>query len=384
MKTLGEKFIFLFFMLFIYKIFTFVSVPGIDKEVVLNILNIKENVAFKMINILNGNSLARISIISMGLFPYIISVLLFEIVAVSNEKIKRLKYNESVYFYLLKIISFFVAIIESIYTTEYIYNETGLFFSHYELFKISLSLIVGTFIVIWISEQITKLGFGSGIGIIISFGIINYFPNVINNSYDLFLNKVITIENLIFILLILIFVLIIMIKIEKTKIRIPIYNAKTKKHLEIDFNNAGYLPPMLSLIVLNGLLQIFSNFNINNDYIIKYYSYIYFVLIFISSYIYSIVLINNKKLITKVDKKEYILEIEKKDVLDYFKYISFFNALYLSLLMVVPWVILKKINFPYDNGGIYLLIILQTFIIFMIALKENRRKINNRKKGLFE
>ncbi|WGS66145.1 preprotein translocase subunit SecY [Enterobacteriaceae bacterium ET-AT1-13] len=280
---LKSKFIFLICILIIFRIGSFIPVPGIN---IINDFFLKNNNnnIFEMLNIFSGGSLSHISIFSLGLIPYVSASIIIQIINfIYPNLIKIDKYSlnyENKINQVIRYVAFFFSIIQSIIifiNFNKIYGFNNLIFDKNVFFYliILISLITGSMILMWLGEEISEKGICNGISIIICFGILVGLPSSINfvllNKY--FYNFVFFKIFLFLILLFLIIYFIIFIECSQRRIFINYKNNLSKCkfyinqniYLPIKINISGITPAIFSssivLFITNLLLFLIEKFN---------------------------------------------------------------------------------------------------------------------------
>lgn len=183
------------FLLFVYRMGTFVTIPGIDIEAVNQIFERFNSQAagvgrmMGMVNMFSGGALSNASVFSLGIMPYITASILFQILTTVFPALKQMqkegesgrrKINQYTRYTTLVL-----CLIQSSVICRSLQNiEGGVLVPNPGFFSFILvgmiCLTTGTMIVMWLGEMITEFGLGNGISIIIMAGIIAALPIGIN------------------------------------------------------------------------------------------------------------------------------------------------------------------------------------------------------------
>lgn len=252
-KDLRKRIYFTFIVLFIFKLGTTITVPGLDKEN----LGTSSLGFLELLNVMGGGALAQFSIFALGVSPYInasIVTTLFQagiipyFVELSKQgQTGRAKLNQ-----INRYIGIALAFIQGyFYSYMFIKNGTAIQYMTY-----ALILTAGTALVLWMADQITQKGIGNGVSLIIMAGIIATLPNmfvslwselvVTTTTQALFLGLT---KFLLFVIL-YVAILIGIIFVETAERRVPIQYAnkstvaygKQQTYIPFKLNSSGVMP----------------------------------------------------------------------------------------------------------------------------------------------
>src|SRR5574343_73937 len=186
-RGLGElwaRLRFLFLAIVIYRIGTHIPVPGLDPERIANLFNQNQGTILGMFNMFSGGALERMSILALGIMPYIsasIIVQLMSTVVPSLEALKKegeqgkRKINQ-----YTRQGTLFLALVQAIGMCAGLISQ-GITLTNGLAFYVPAvtSLVAGTMFLMWLGEQITERGVGNGISMIIFVGIVANLPNMV-------------------------------------------------------------------------------------------------------------------------------------------------------------------------------------------------------------
>ncbi len=354
-KDIRKRILFTFATLFVFKIGTTITVPGVDKQQLdLSFLEI--------LNAMSGGAFEQASIFALGVMPYItasivIQLLSMDIIPYLSELTKqggvgRAKLNQ-----ITRVVGIVLAFIQG-YMYSFTYIKTG---SPIDYVLYALVLTAGTALVMWLGDQITKKGIGNGTSMIIMAGIITTLPGMFGNLWkELIGNRGDFIGILTFVIFVLVFLAIIIGVIfeECAERRIPIQYANkststTGKQSYIPFklNGAGVVPVIFASAIVS-IPQIIGQFIKNAEFsmfVNKYISYtsttgfiLYMLLIIGFGYLYTYMQLKPNELADNLNKNGgYIPGIRPgKDTEKYIKTvlsrITIVGASFLALLAGIP------------------------------------------------
>lgn len=187
-KNVRNKILFTIFIIFVFRVGTHVTVPGINAE---SLKQLSDLPFLNMLNLVSGNAMNNFSIFSMGVSPYITASIIVQLLQMDiypkfvewgkQGEVGRRKLNQAT-----RYITLVLAFVQSIGITASFNTLSSI--SLVKTPNVSTYLLIGTIltagsiIVTWLGEQITDKGFGNGVSMIIFSGIIASIPkNVLNN-----------------------------------------------------------------------------------------------------------------------------------------------------------------------------------------------------------
>ena len=257
--------------LIVYRIGTYVPVPGVDANVMADILRQHGSGILGMFDMFTGGALGRMTVFALNIMPYISASIIVQLLGSavpSLEALKkegesgRKKLNQYTR-YLTVVIALFqdwgLAIgLESMRGSlgQTAVFETGMFF------RVScvVTLVGGTLFLMWLGEQITARGVGNGISLIIFAGIVANLPHAVVATLELGRTGALSTVFIILFLLIALAVIAFVVFMERAQRRIPIQYPKRQvgnkmfggenTHLPLKLNTAGVIPPIFASSLL--------------------------------------------------------------------------------------------------------------------------------------
>ena len=185
---------FLVLALVVYRIGTYIPVPGIDPLALEQLFARNEGQGSSMVDVLvmfSGGALERLSIFALGVMPYISASIIMQILTFVVPTFQELrKEGESGRRKITKYTRYGtlgLATFQSIGVSVAMQNQTGVVLAPGPqfVFLAATTLVAGTMFLMWLGEQITERGIGNGISILILAGIIAGLPSAIGGSLDL-------------------------------------------------------------------------------------------------------------------------------------------------------------------------------------------------------
>lgn len=391
-----RKIIFTLLMLIVFRIGTFIPVPGVNADLLKDqdALNV-----FGLLNTFGGGALLNFSILAMGIMPYItasiiIQLLQMDVVPKFTEWSKQGEVGRRK---LAQFTRYFTIVLGFIQALGMSYGFNNL--ANGQLIEnpgigtyllIATVLTAGTAFLLWLGEQITDKGVGNGISIIIFAGIVAGIPSTVNQIYaqqfenageDLFL-RIITV---LLILLAVVAIVVGTIFIQQALRKIPIQYAKRmvagknpvggqSTHLPLKVNSAGVIPVIfaVSFIVTPRTIASFFEQNDVTLWIMKVFDYshpigmvLYSALIIAFTYFYAFIQVNPEQVSENLKKQGgYIPGIRPgKNTQEYLTRVlyrlTFVGALFLTAIAILPVFFINIAGLPQSAqiGGTSLLIV---------------------------
>ena len=263
---LRKKLLFTFAILAIYRLGTFVPVPGVNSSAVQGAINSRGSAnVLNFLNLFSGGALTRFSVFALGIMPYITASIVIQLMTVVIPRLEQLqKEGEAGYAKITQYTRYStvgLAILQSLAYVLY-FRQAGVLtgLSWGRLYLIVVSLVAGTTLVMWLGELITQRGFGTGISLIIFASIVASIPTGVRRWWELDPVPKITIG------VVALAVVVGVVFVNEGQRRIPIQYAKRvigrrmssggQTYLPLRVNMAGVIPVIFaaSIVILPPLL----------------------------------------------------------------------------------------------------------------------------------
>ena len=388
-KDLRNRILFTIFILSVYRLGTYIPLPGIDPESLKTLMDSAQKGLLGMFNIFSGGAVNRMAIFALGIMPYISSSIIIQLLTGVSETFKNLKnqgeigrkkitqYTRYGTVLLATIQGYGVAV--GLENAGTVIIDTG---SYFKLTTV-ITLVAGTIFLMWLGEQITQRGIGNGISLIIFSGIVAEIPRALATTFELGRTGALSATLIIFIFTLLIltvaFIVFIERSVRKILINYPKRQMGTKiyggesSHLPLKINTAGVIPAIFASALL--LLPItFSNFGFSESetfmdlsslfsqgkplYMLLYASGIIFF-----SFFYTSIVFNPKETAENLRKHGgYVPGIRPGEqtawlIEDILTKLTTIGALYLTLVCLMPEFLISKYPIPFYLGGTSVLIV---------------------------
>mgnify|MGYP000967986462 FL=1 len=401
-KSLRNKIFITLGFLFAYRLLAYVPVPGVDVEVIKQFFQNNSNNAFGMFNMFSGNAAERFSVISLGIMPYITASIIMELLAATFPNLGKLKKERDgmqKYMQIIRYATIAIAMVQSIGVSiglQGIHGQTGAPAIMAEntnefVFISCISMLAGTMLLMWIGEQITQRGVGNGTSLIIFAGIVSAIPRAIGSTVNLVNTGEMNVLKLIAIVLIILATIGAILYVELGERRIPVsfsrkvlmanQNKRIMNYVPIKLNLSGVIPPIFASAILmfpttilqastNPIIQKIHDFLSPSNY---FFNFLTFVLVIFFAYFYASIAFNSKDISENLKKQggfipgirpgegtaSFLNEVASR--------LTFWGSIYLGLVTVIPWLLVKFMGVPFYFGGTSVLIVVS------VALDTMRR-----------
>ena len=279
-NDLRNRILFTLIILAIYRLGTFVPLPGIDPDQLQIMMEGNQKGLLGMFNVFAGGAVSRMAIFALGIMPYISSSIIVQLLTGVSEYFKNLKAQGEIGRQKITQITRYgtvlLATIQGYGLAVGLESSADLVINPGIYFKISTvtTIVAGTIFLMWLGEQITQRGIGNGISLIIFSGIVAEIPRALVTTFELGRTGAISTIMIIFIFLLLVATIMFIVFMERALRKILINYPKRQmgnkmyggdsSHLPLKINSAGVIPAIFASALL--LLPVtFSNFNVSQN-----------------------------------------------------------------------------------------------------------------------
>jgi preprotein translocase subunit SecY len=378
-------------LLIVYRIGIHVPTPGIDNLALKAVFDSQAGTLFGLIDMFSGGALARFSIFTLGIMPYISSSIILQLLTVVIPQLEKLskegelgrrkitQYTRYGTIVLSVIQGMGIAVgLESVAA-----GAGSVVYQPGWAFRIMtvITLTAGTAFLMWLGEQITERGIGNGISLIIFAGIVARFPSGLVRTVTLVRTGEMNLFAGLFLLALMVAVVAIIIYFERAHRRIPVQYARRivgrkvyggqSTHLPLKVNTAGVIPPIFasSILLFPATIASFIKHPITRSISDALtpgrvgYELLFVAFIIFFCYFYTAVTFNPVDVADNMKKyggfvpgirpgkktAEYIDKILTR--------ITLGGAIYVSVICVLPSILIARFNVPFYFGGTGLLIV---------------------------
>ena len=279
-NDLRNRIVFTIFILAIYRLGTFIPLPGIDPQQLQILMEGNQKGLLGMFNVFAGGAISRMAIFALGIMPYISSSIIVQLLTGTSDYFKNLKSQGEVgrkkITQITRYGTVLLATVQGYGLSVGLESSANLVINPGTFFKISTvtTIVAGTIFLMWLGEQITQRGIGNGISLIIFSGIVAEIPRALVTTFELGRTGAISTVMIIALFILLIATIMFIVFMERALRKILINYPKRQmgnkiyggesSHLPLKINQAGVIPAIFASALL--LLPItFSNFNFSNN-----------------------------------------------------------------------------------------------------------------------
>ena len=252
LSELRARLLFVLLALLVYRIGTHIPVPGINPDALRNLFEQNQGGILDLVNMFGGGALERMSILALGVMPYITSSIVMNLLTMMYPTLRQLrKEGESGRRKITQYTRYgtlIVSIIQGVALTGTLVAQ-GLAFNPGIAFYLTalVTLVSGALFLMWLGEQITERGVGNGISLLIFSGIVSGFPAEIGQAFEAARQGEV---NIIALLAVGVFAVVIVgfvVFIERGQRRIPVNYAKRQQGRRMYQAQASYLPLKINM-----------------------------------------------------------------------------------------------------------------------------------------
>lgn len=408
-KSLRNKILFVLFALFVFRAIASVPIPGVDTIRLASLLEGNQFLGF--LNIFSGGGLSQLSIVMLGVSPYITASIVMQLLTVMVPSLKALYHEEGdvgrkKFTQYSRLLTIPLAALQGFGFLKLLERQGVLTFTGgFDLFYNVILVIAGSVLLMWIGELISEFGIGNGVSMIIFAGIVASLPGTIGQMIYTFDPSMI--PTYLGFLVAGVLMIALVVTVNEAERAIPVTYAKTVRggkvfggvstFIPLKLNQAGVMPIIFALSILlfpqlignflagagNATLLSISKALIAFSQSTILYSVVYFVLVFLFTYFYTAVTFDPKALSENLQKsgafipgirpgtstEEYVGKIVAR--------ITFIGASFLGLVAVLPLVVREITGIQaIALGGTALLIVVNVVIDLLkkvdaqIAMRE--------------
>ena len=270
LSELKRRLFFLIGALIVFRIGTFIPVPGIDPGALSALFEQQKGTILDMFNMFSGGALGRLSVFALSVMPYISASIIIQLLSSVYPPLEQIKkegeagrrrltqYTR----YLTVFLAAFQALGIAIALEGQRIGSVPVVIDPGWVFRLTavLSLMTGTMFLMWLGEQVTERGIGNGISMIIFAGIVVGLPAAIGGTLELARTGELHALIVLFLLVLAIAITAFVVFIERGQRRITINYAKRQQgrrvyasqssHLPLKLNMAGVIPPIFASSII--------------------------------------------------------------------------------------------------------------------------------------
>lgn len=402
---LRNRLLFVLVALIIYRIGTYIPVPGIDPAAMARFFDQQSSTILGMFNMFSGGALERLSIMALGIMPYISASIIMQLMSAVVPSLKELKKEGEAG--RRKITQYtrygtvFLATFQAIGVSIALQNQQvalspGIGFT----FTATISLVTGTMFLMWLGEQITERGIGNGISIIIFAGIVAGLPSAVGGTLDLVSQGAMGEGVAMLIFIVAIAVTAFVIFVERAQRRITVNYARRQQgrkmyaaqstHLPLKLNMSGVIPPIFasSIILFPATLLQWSSSSTGSFSWLQniataispgqpLYVMLYALAIVFFCFFYTAIVFDSRETADNLKKSGAFIpgirpgEQTARYIDSVLTRLTAVGAIYITSVCLLPEFLILKFGVPFYFGGTSLLIIVVVVMDFMSQVQAH-------------
>lgn len=370
--TIRNRILFVIGAFFVFRLLAAIPIPGINHQALEQFFT--NNQLFGLLNIFSGGGLSGLSVVMLGVGPYITGSIIMQLITMISPKLKAMYHEEGDagrrrFAQYSRLLTVPLSVIQGLGFLLLLANQgiipqlTG--------FALATNLIVitaGSVLLMWIGELITEFGIGNGMSLIIFSGIVAGLPGAIQQAlFTYSIAELPVYIGFVFVALLIVFGVVIVTEAERP---IPVTYAKQahggrtiggaqSTYVPLRLNQAGVIPVIFALSILL-LPQMISNFlqfvdNTTVQAVVRAmqafianqvaYGITYFVLVFLFTYFYTAVTFDPDAMSKNLQKSGAFIpgirpgEATAKHIGNVISRITFVGAVFLGVIAVLPIIV---------------------------------------------
>ena len=395
--------------LVVFRLGTFIPLPGIDPHILSDIFARNANGILGMFNMFAGGALERMTIFALNIMPYISASIILQLGQSVIPSLAALKKDGEAghrrMTHYTKMLTVLITIIQGYGIAVGLEGMTGsagvsAVVNPGFVFKFTtvVSLVGGTMFIVWLGDQITSRGVGNGSSLIITVGIIANIPSALAQTFELGRVGSMSLGVIALLMVMVLGLIYVIVLVERAQRKITIQYPKRQmgarmmasenSHLPLKINPTGVSPPIFASSLL--LLPItIANFSAENgpswvqtlSQLLGHgqplYLSLYAALIIFFAFFYTAIVFNPEETAENLKKHGgFIAGIRPgKNTADYLDYVitrlTVLGAAYLTALCILPEILISKLSVPFVLGGTTLLIVVQVTMDFVGQLQSH-------------
>ena len=265
LSELWARIRFVFLAILVYRIGAHIPVPGINPDRLAQMFSQNEGTILGLFNMFSGGALERMSVLALGIMPYISASIIMQLMTIVSPQLEQLKKEgESGRRKISQYTRYgtvLLALIQGTGMTVGLANQGVAFSTDFSFYFVAVStLVTGAVFMMWLGEQITERGIGNGISVLIFAGIVAGLPGAISQSFESARQGDVNILALLVVALLAAAVVAGVVFVERGQRRITVNYAKRQQgrkmfaaqssHLPLKVNMAGVIPAIFASSIL--------------------------------------------------------------------------------------------------------------------------------------
>jgi preprotein translocase subunit SecY len=390
-KALQQRILFTLGVLLVYRLGTYIPVPGLDPDAYAAQFATSEHGIFGMFDMFAGGAVKRMAIFALNLIPYITASIVVQVISTASPRLEAMRkegeqgrrklnqYTRYLTVVFCAVQAYGIAI--GLEASQGVVLNPGWFFR----ISTMITLVGGTMFLMWLGEQITARGIGNGISLIIFSGIVANLPATIAQTLELSQTGALPTMALLGLFLLAVVAIAVIVFFERAQRRLLIQYPKRQvgnkmfqgdtSHLPLKLNTSGVIPVIFgsSLLLLPATIVGFASQGDAPQWLQvtaallgrgqPLYLILFAALIIFFSFFYTSIVFNPTETADNLKRSGgFIPGIRPGERtaqhLDYvLTRITVIGAIYLTVVALIPEILVSQLNVSQFIGGTSLLII---------------------------
>jgi len=393
LQELRKRIFFVIGALIVYRIGTFIPVPGVNPAIMSAIFDQQSGTILDVFNMFSGGALERMSLFALGIMPYISASIIMQLLTVTVPTLEQMKKEGEAG--RRKITTYtrygtvVLALFQSMGVANMLLSQTHqgsplvYIDSTLSFYVIAISsLVTGTVFLMWLGEQISERGIGNGISIIIFAGIVAGLPAAIGGTAELVRTGELSALIAIILFILALAVTAFVIFVERGQRRITVNYAKRQQGRKMYAAQSSHLPLKLSIILfpatlggwfgqtqgLEWLADISTALSPGQPIYVAFYA----AAIIFFCFFYTALVFNSRETADNLKKSGAFIP----GIRGVMTRLTLVGAFYITSVCLLPEFLILYWNVPFYFGGTSLLIIVVVVMDFMAQMQSHMMSQN--------
>ena len=395
---------FVLLAIIVYRIGAHIPVPGINPDRLAALFEQNQGTILSLFNMFSGGALERMSILALGIMPYISASIIMQLMTVVSPQLEQLKKEgeagrRKINQYT-RYGTVILATVQSFGMAVGLANQGVAFSADVSFYFVAVvTLVAGAVFLMWLGEQVTERGIGNGISILIFAGIVAGLPSAIGQSFEAARQGDLNILALLAIAVMAVATVGFVVFMERGQRRITINYAKRQQgrrvyaaqssHLPLKVNMAGVIPPIFASSILLFPASVGQWFGQTDgmewlqDMALALgpgqplYILLFAICIVFFCYFYTAIVFNPRDVADNLKKSGAFIpgirpgEQSARYIDTVLGRLTLFGALYITAVSLMPQFLVVAWNVPFYFGGTSLLIVVVVVMDFMAQVQSH-------------
>jgi len=404
LSELWSRLRFVLIAILVYRIGAHIPVPGINPDRLAAMFEQNQGTILSMFNMFSGGALERMSILALGIMPYISASIIMQLMTVVSPQLEQLKKEGeagrrkiSQYTRYGTVI---LATVQSLAMAVGLAGQGIAFNADLSFYFVAVvTLVSGAVFLMWLGEQVTEKGIGNGISILIFAGIVSGLPGAVGQSFEAARQGDLNIIALLAIAVLALATIAFVVFMERGQRRITVNYAKRQQgnkvfaaqssHLPLKVNMAGVIPPIFASAILllpasigqwfgqADSMQWVQDISLALAPGQPLYILLFAVSIVFFCFFYTALVFNPKDVADNLKKSGAFIpgirpgEQSARYIDTVLGRLTLFGALYITAVSLMPQFLVIAWNVPFYFGGTSLLIVVVVVMDFMSQVQSH-------------